>query len=287
MAPALGRSARRAGATPLKILQGAAELMLTPAELLSDSFRQRAVLAETGHRPWPAPKQPWLMGQTWISLLFAHWRVPTPALEAVVPAQLQIDTYDSSAWIGVTPFLVRGLRLRGTTPLPRLSSFPEINVRTYVTVDGKPGIYFLSLDADSHAAVTAARRSYRLPYFHSRISTSSEGDSFRFDSMRTSSDGPPAYFDARYGPEGGPMAIRDGSLERWLTERYCLFTLDERQRTLWGEIHHPPWSLRPAWAEIETNTMTSPFGIALEGEPLLHFSGSQDVALWPLSSSSD
>lgn len=272
---------------PLKILQGAAELALTPAGLLSDSFRQRAVLTKTGHRPWPVPERPWLMGQTWIDLLFAHWRVPTPALEAVVPAQLQIDTYDGSAWIGVTPFLVRGLRLRGTTPLPWLSSFPEINVRTYVTVDGKPGIYFLSLDADSRAAVTAARRSYRLPYFHSRISTSSEGDSFRFDSMRTSSDGPRAYFDARYGPEGVPMAIRDGSLERWLTERYCLYTLDERRRTLRGEIHHPPWPLRPAWAEIETNTMTSPFGIPLEDEPLLHFSGRQDVALWPLSSSSD
>jgi uncharacterized protein YqjF (DUF2071 family) len=264
-------------------LQDAAELALAPAGLLSDSFRQRAVLAETGHRPWPTPERPWLMGQTWINLLFAHWRVPTPALEAVVPAQLQIDTYDGSAWIGITPFLVQGLRLRGTTPLPRLSSFPEINVRTYVTVAGKAGIYFLSLDADSRAAVTAARRSYRLPYFHSRISTSGEGDGFRFESMRTSSDGPPAYFDAAYGPEGEPMAIRDGSLERWLTERYCLYTLDERQRTLRGEIHHPPWPLRPAWAEIETNTMTSPFGIALENEPLLHFSARQDVALWPLS----
>jgi hypothetical protein len=178
LAPALGRSARRAGATPLKILQSAAELALTPAELLSDSFRQRAVLAETGHRPWPAPKQPWLMGQTWISLLFAHWRVPTPALEAVVPAQLQIDTYDSSAWIGVTPFLVRGLRLRGTTPLPWLSSFPEINVRTYVTVDAKPGIYFLSLDADSHAAVTAARRAYRLPTSTRESRPASKGTAF-------------------------------------------------------------------------------------------------------------
>lgn len=178
---------------PLRILQGAAELALTPAGLLSDSFRQRAALAETGHRPWPVPERPWLMGQSWINLLFAHWRVPTPALEAVVPAQLQIDTYDGSAWIGVTPFLVRGLRLRGTTPLPRLSSFPEINVRTYVTVDGKPGIYFFSLDADSRAAVTTARRSYRLPYFHSRISTRDDGDGSRFDSTRTSDDGPPSH----------------------------------------------------------------------------------------------
>ena len=277
------RSAIRAGATPLRLLQGAAELALTPAELLSDSFRQRAVLAETAHRPWPAPRHPWLMGQTWLNLLFAHWRVPAPALEAVVPAQLRIDTHNGSAWIGVTPFLVRGLRLRGTTPLPGLSSFPEINVRTYVTVGGKPGIYFLSLDAYSRGAVFAARRSYRLPYFHSRISAGRDGDGFRFSSMRTSSDSPPAYFDAGYGPEGAPLAIREGSLERWLTERYCLYTLDEQQRILRGEIHHPPWPLRTAWAEFETNTMASPFGIVLEGAPLLHFSARQDVALWSLS----
>jgi uncharacterized protein len=91
------------------------------------------------------------------------------------------------------------------------------------------------------------------------------------------------YFDARYGPEGKRLPACDGSLERWLTERYCLYTLDERWRTLRGEIHHPPWPLQPAWAEIETNTMTSPFEIALEGEPLLHFPARQDVALWPLS----
>ncbi len=223
------------------------------------------------------------MGQIWTNLLFAHWQAPTPALEAVVPAQLQIDTYDGSAWLGVTPFWVRGLRLRGTTPLPRLSRFPEINVRTYVTVGGKPGIYFLSLDADSRAAVSAARRSYRLPYFQSRISAGSAGEGFHFDSTRTSSDGPAAYFVARYGPEGQPIPVRTGSLERWLTERYCLYTLDGRRRILRGEIHHPPWLLRSAWGEIETNTMATPFGIALEGEPLLHFSPHQDVALWSLS----
>jgi uncharacterized protein len=263
-------------------LQGVGETMLSPARLVSDAFHQHAVLSETGHRPWSRPGTSWLLGQTWVDLLFAHWRVPEEALRRVVPPQLPIDTCEGSAWLGITPFHVRGLRLRGTLPVPLLSDFAELNVRTYVEVDGKPGIYFLSLDADSRAAVLAARRSYRLPYFHSRIEVTGGDGAIAYDLMRISDDGPPAYFDARYGPEGEELPIVDGSLERWLTERYCLYALDDQQRVQRGDIHHPPWSLHPAWAEIETNTMAMPFGIELEGEPLLHFSPRQDVVIWPL-----
>lgn len=200
-----------------------------------------------------------------------------------VPEQLPLDTYEGSAWLGVTPFLVRGLRLRGTVPAPLLSSFPEINVRTYVSVDGKPGIYFLSLDAASWPAVYAARRGYRLPYFHSRIEASRGGAWIRYSARRTSSDGPPAEFEARYRPEGELLPRTPGSLEGWLTERYCLYTLNERQRIQRGEIHHPPWPLRGASAEVGRNTMARPFGIELEGKPLLHFSARQDVALWRIA----
>jgi uncharacterized protein len=266
-----------------QLLQDAGEALLTPAALVSDSLRQREVLRETAHRPWPLPEGPWFMGQTWTNVLFAHWRVPIESLEKVVPAQLNIETYEGSAWIGITPLSVRGVRLRGTLPPPLVSSFPEINVRTYVTVGDKPGVYFLSLDADSWAAVRAARRTYRLPYFRSHIELEAEGDErFRFESTRTSRDGPPAGFAARFGPDGPELPFEEGSLERWLTERYCHYTFDEEQRPQRGEIHHPPWPLRPAWAEIGTNTMTMPVGIDLGGEPLLHFSGRQDVVLWPI-----
>lgn len=267
----------------LGALQGVGEAALRPAHLVSDSFHQRAVLGEAEHRPWPFPRTSWLMGQTWVNLLFAHWRVSEEELRAVVPPELPIDTYEGSSWLGVTPFYVRGLRLRGTAPAPVLSTFPELNVRTYVSVEGKPGIYFLSLDADSRAAVAAARRTYRLPYFRSRIEVRQDKEgTIGYDLMRTSQDGPPAYFKARYGAEEERLPVRDGSLERWLTERYCLYTLDEEQRIQRGEIHHPPWPLRRGWAEIETNTMAMPFGIELEGEPLLHFSPRQDVVIWPL-----
>jgi uncharacterized protein YqjF (DUF2071 family) len=250
---------------------------------LADAWQQRAALSETRHRPWPLPEAGWLMGQTWTNLLFAHWRVPEEALRAVVPPELPIDTHDGSAWIGVTPFHVRGLRLRATLPAPVLSTFPELNVRTYVSVAGKPGIYFLSLDADSWAAVAAARRTYRLPYFRSRIEMGQDKEgTIGYDLLRTSDDGPPAYFKARYGKRGERLPIRDGSLERWLTERYCLYTLDDERRIQRGDIHHPPWPLYEGWAEIETNTMALPFGIELEDEPLLHFSPRQDVVIWPL-----
>jgi uncharacterized protein YqjF (DUF2071 family) len=264
------------------LIQGAGELALRPASLVSDAFRQRGALAESDHRPWPLPRRSWFMGQSWIDLLFAHWPVSEAALRAVVPEQLPIDTYDGTAWLGITPFCVRGLRLRGTLPTPALSTFPELNVRTYVSVEGKPGIYFLSLDADSWAAVHAARRTFRLPYFHSRIRVERDEEGIDYDLLRTSDDGPPAYFTARYGAEGEELSVRDGSLERWLTERYCLYTLDDAGRIQRGEIHHPPWPLRRGWAEIETNTMAMPFGIELKGEPLLHFSRRQDVAIWTL-----
>jgi uncharacterized protein YqjF (DUF2071 family) len=263
-------------------VQGAGELLLRPAPLVSDSFRQREVLRETGHRPWPLPEGPWMMGQTWTDLLFAHWPVTREELERVVPAPLLIDEFEGTPWIGITPFRVENLRLRGTPPVPPFSEFPELNVRTYVTVDGAPGIYFLSLDAASGAAVHAARLGYRLPYFKSEISIRKDGSAIAYDASRVSEDGPPAEFSARYGPTGGRVSERPDSLARWLTERYCLYTLDEAQRVHRGEIHHPPWPLRRAWAEIDHNSMAAPHGIELEGEPLLHFSPRQDVALWPI-----
>jgi len=266
----------------LHLLQSAGEMALRPATLVSEAFRQRSVLAETDHRPWQLPQRPWFMGQSWIDLLFAHWPVPEGALREVVPPQLPIDTYDGTAWLGITPFCVRGLRLRGTVPAPGLSTFPELNVRTYVSVEGKPGIYFLSLDADSCAAVRGARTSYRLPYFRSRIRVNRDGEGVAYDLLRTSDDGPPASFVARYGAAGEELPVRDGSLERWLTERYCLYTLDEEGRIQRGDIHHPPWPLRCGRAEIETNTMAMPFGIELDGEPLLHFCPRQDVVIWTI-----
>jgi len=250
---------------------------------VAGEFRQEASLRETTHRPWPLPDRPWFMGQTWFDLLFAHWRVPREELERVVPPQIPIDTFDGSAWIGVTPFQVSGLRLRGIAPAPVISRFPEVNVRTYATVGGKPGIYFLSLDAARQSAVTAARRYYRLPYFQAEMTHAASDGHVEFSSHRASDDGPPADLEGRCMPLGSPCPPAPGSPEHFLTERYCLYTLDDQQRILRADIHHPPWPLQRATAELNTNTMTEPFGIELSGEPVLHFSRRQDVALWRLA----
>jgi uncharacterized protein YqjF (DUF2071 family) len=252
------------------------------AKLVDEVGLQRRTLEEVEHRPWPLPTRPWLMGQTWHHLLFAHWRVEPSAIDGLLPAPLTAQRRDGSAWLGITPFAVAGLRLRGTAPLPWLSWFPELNVRTYVEVDGKPGIYFFSLDAGRRAAVAGARRSYRLPYFHARMSVERAGPEVRYASERIDPSGPPARFRARYGPAG---AVTDDPLGRWLAERYCLYLVDDGGRVLRGDIHHPPWPLQPAWAEIDRNTMAQPLGIDLLGEPLLHYSARQDTLIWPLAPS--
>jgi uncharacterized protein YqjF (DUF2071 family) len=241
---------------------------------------QQRTLDEQEHRPWALPKSPWLQGQTWCDLLFAHWRVPAEQLRRVMPPQLPLHLYeDGSAWLGITPFVVKGLRLRGTPPFPWVSQFPELNVRTYVELDGKPGIYFFSLDAGRRAAVIAARRMYRLPYFHARMRVTRAGTRIDYQSERIDSSGPPAAFRGWYAPSG-PRT--DDQLARWLAERYCAYIVDERGRPLRIDIHHPPWPLQPAEGELQAQGMADQIGIELEGEPLLHFSARQDTLIWPL-----
>jgi uncharacterized protein YqjF (DUF2071 family) len=247
---------------------------------LAAAARQPRVLAETGHRPWPVPDRPWLMAQTWADLLFAHWRVDPDELRRVMPAQLPLDTCDGAAWIGVTPFRVEGFRLRNTPPLPLLHAFPELNVRTYVTIDDRPGIHFFSLDAGSRLAVESARRIYRVPYFHARMGVRGRGDRVEFESERTQEDGPPAGLAISYQAAGPAAEPAPGSLEYFLTERYCLYTLDERQRVLRGDIHHPPWRIRPATAQLDHNTMGRQIGLDLAGDPLVHLAERQDVVFW-------
>jgi uncharacterized protein len=207
-----------------------------------------------------------------------HRRVPPDALRSRIPPELELDSFDDAFWLGITPFRVTGLRLRGTFPVPGLSSFLEINVRTYVSYEGKSGIWFFSLDASSRLAVEAARRIYALPYHHAAMRAHKLGDAVDYWSARRD-DG--HRFEGRYRPAGEPAPPQPGTLEHFLTERYCLYTTREGE-LFRAEIHHPPWPLQPAAVELRENTMT-PAGIELEGEPLLHFSARQDVVIWPLS----
>jgi hypothetical protein len=216
------------------------------------------------------------MGQTWDDLLFVHYRVPVEELRKLVPDGLEVQEHSGSAWLGVTPFAVTGLRARGLPPLPYVSDFLELNVRTYVTRDEKPGIWFLSLDASSRLAVEAARRFYRLPYFHAHISLSREEGRITYDCSRHEGKA----FSASYGPDGAVSEAEPGSLEHFLAERYCLYA-GHQGKMYRAEIHHRPWPLQPAEARIDLETMPPDELRPGHDEPLLHYSARQDVVIWP------
>jgi uncharacterized protein len=247
----------------------------------SPEFEQR-ILTAIAHRPWPMPTTPWIMTQSWHDLLFAHWPVDAEALASYLPVSLPLDTFDGSAWVGVVPFHMSNVAPRGVPALPWLSAFPELNVRTYVRVEDKPGVYFFSLDATNPIAVRVARRCFHLPYYLAEMTLSDRDAAIHYRSRRTA--GPAAEFIASYRPIAPPVAPRPGSLEHFLTERYCLYALDGRGRPARCEIQHPPWPLQSAEAEITVNTMASAAGVRLpDAPPLLHFSKRQDVVVWPLA----
>jgi uncharacterized protein YqjF (DUF2071 family) len=275
----LSRTATTAGAL-LAPLAEPADVVV--GALPGAAGRQRGSLRSVAHRPWPLPDGRWAMGQTWADLLFCHWPVHPAALRAHVPTALPLDLFEGRAWVSVAPFEVQGTRIRGTPPPPVLSRFPELNVRTYVTLGGRPGIWFFSLDAASILAVAAARGLYRLPYFRARMEIAREEPWVAFRSDRHDPRGAPARFEARWRPAGGTRHADPGSIEAWLVERYRLYTVDDGSRVFCGDIHHAPWTLRDAETEIRVNTMTAPLEIELAGEPLAQSARRQDVLFWPL-----
>jgi uncharacterized protein YqjF (DUF2071 family) len=239
------------------------------------------MLAEASHRSFPPPNRPWMLCQGWRDLLFAHWSCPAAAMRAALPPGLALDTYDGRAWLGLVPFRMHGVHLRGLPGIPGASNFLELNVRTYVTVGETPGVYFFSLDAESRVAIWAARASFKLPYYRARMSLCRDGETVDYKSVRTDPRGSPACFEARYSPTGPDFQASRGSLEYWLTERYALFSVAPDGRVLRGDVHHPPWPLRRAQAEITQNTMFIGEGIGLERPPeSLLYSPGVDVATW-------
>lgn len=233
------------------------------------------------NRPWPTPREPWIMKQTWENLMFAHWRIDPAQLRRIVPAELEIDTFDGSGWVAVAPFMISNIRWRGLPHVPGAAAFPEINVRTYVIAGGKPGVFFFSLDAASRLAVEGARMTFGLPYFlcDARIDPVQEGIHYR--STRTDPRGAPATFHGEYRPTSTVFNAQPGSFEYYLTERYCLYSLRWGGSIWRSEIDHAPWPLQTAEADFRINTMARAAGLNLpEQEPVLHFARYLDVKAW-------
>ncbi len=173
------------------------------------------------HRPWPPPDRPWIMAQSWRDLLFAHWPLPAADLRHLVPSSLQLDLWSDEAWLGIVPFRMEGVRVRGLLPIPGLSSTPEINVRTYVIVNRKPGVYFFSLDASSRFAVRVARRFFHLPYFDARMGVRRDGDWIRYITSRNDNSSARAEFRGSYRASGSDRTGTTGNL-RQLVDRAVL-----------------------------------------------------------------
>ena len=242
----------------------------------------KTILEHVAHRPWDMPDGPWLMTQTWHDLLFAHWPVRADDLRPLVPQAFQLDLIAGQAWIGVVPFYMTNVAPRGIPAISWISEFPELNVRTYVRVGERPGVYFFSLDAGSRLAVRTARLLLNLPYFSAAMSVRPDQSGVAYESRRGDSK-QTANLRIDYWPTGAPFDPSRESLEYFLTERYCLFNVDGSFHACRVDIHHPPWTLQLAEAQISVNTMSDAAGIRLPSvAPLLHFSKRQDMVGWML-----
>jgi len=246
------------------------------------------ILNTTGHRPTPLPKRHWAATQRWNDLLFAHWPVPAASVAPLLPAGLVPDTFEGSAWIGIVPFWMDRIRFNGLPRVPGASSFPELNLRTYVREEhtNLAGVYFFSLDAANPIAVTVARAFFRLPYYwsHMAIKPQQNGRFFyRSDRHLTRK---PVRFRATYrglGPTHRLAQSAPGTIEYFLTERYRLYTADHRGHLFQGDIHHLPWPLEAAEAEFHINELPAAHGITLpDTEPILFYARELVVYIWSI-----
>ncbi|MFL5725322.1 MAG: YqjF family protein [Chloroflexota bacterium] len=231
----------------------------------------------------------WILGMRWEQLLFAHWPVPTDALAKRIPAGLELDTMDGAAWIGIVPFRMANVGLRGLALPGPLGRFGEANVRTYVRPtdprNGQPGVWFLSLDAENPYVVAAGRAVFHVPYLRARIHMDDSADGVSYSLRRTHHGAPPARFRATYRATGTAASASPGSLQEWLTERHAVYAADPRGRLVRGDIRHEPWRLAPAAWHLERETLLAALGIRRpEDEALLYLAEPVDVvAAWPTS----
>jgi len=250
-----------------------------------------SLLYSVEHRPWLPPDSHWLVSQSWDNILLAHFALAPATLRPFVPDGFTLDLYDGVAWLTVSPFCATHVRPSGIPPLPGFSFFSQLNLRTYVTLEGKSGIFYLSVDVASLSAVWFARIFFRMQYWHAAIRFSRNNSgvddsvartmSFRASRLR----GPaackgPAEFEVMYRPEGDPEPVHRATLEEFLTERYCIYSWN-RGKYYRTEVHHQPWSLQPASVELQANTLAEPFGFALPARPdLCYFSPSVKMLVW-------
>ncbi|GAC1435971.1 MAG: DUF2071 domain-containing protein [Thermoanaerobaculia bacterium] len=228
-----------------------------------------------------------VMHQTWHHLLFLHWEIPRADLQSLVPAGLTIDTFEGNAYIALVPFTITGARPVLLPPVPGISNFHEVNVRTYVHREGRdPGVWFFSLDASNSIAVAAARAAYKLPYFFARIECEASKETLpkvTFRSHRDDARGTsPAYLHTAYSPVEGPVApAKVGSLEHFLIERYILYAQDEDHGLHRARVHHAPYAVQRAEVKELDETLVWAAGVRrADAVPIRHYAREIQVKVY-------
>ena len=223
-----------------------------------------------------------LMHQSWGKLLFIHWPIEESTLRALIPANLEIEKFDGTPWIGVVPFTMWDIRpFPPYAPrVPYLNAMHELNVRTYVSFEGDPGVWFLSLDCNNAAAVFGARKFYYLPYFNAEIALTETHEKIDYQLQRT--DEPAANFSAAW-TIGSPLPpTTPGTLDFFLTERYCLYSA-HNDKLYRSRIFHEQWSLRSATLNHVSSSMIESHGLPTRsGDPLIHYAEEISVDIWAL-----
>lgn len=236
------------------------------------------IYKESGHRPFPLPPNNWIMRQAWRNVLFLHWPVEPEQLRPYIPPALEIDTYDGFAWLGVVAFAMEGIYFRGLSLFSVVTPFSEMNVRTYVKQNGKPGVFFISLDVNDWSSFHIAKRWYRLPYHSADLSIQQKGNAIFYESIRKNS---PVRFEGSCMPKKEMFYPDKGTLDYFLTEKYCFYTTNNHTDIFHGDIHHRPWPLNRAEVHIGRNTLFSPLNLDFsEQAPVAHFSKGVDSLMW-------
>ncbi len=232
-------------------------------------------LSQIDHRPWSLPNENWAWRQSWYDLAFIHVRVPLESIRDKIPAELEIDTFDGSAWVGIVPFNMVDVMKRGVPSIYPFAHFLELNLRTYVTHEGKSGVWFFSLDTTNLPLVLGGRYLYGVPYHQASMKYSFDNPPHHFYSRRRFSG---ATLETEFQPQGEIFTAQNGSFEHWATERYCLFSLSVFGRLMQVDVHHHMWPLQHAEGKLIQNDLLSSKGISTHDDsPLFHFSTGVDT----------
>lgn len=223
-----------------------------------------------------------VMSQRWANLLFLHWKLDPSQLTPLLPEGLHLDLHEGEAWLGIVPFHMQRIRPSGLLPLPWLSWFLELNVRTYVHDEhGNPGVWFFSLDCEQPLAVEFARRSFHLPYEHASMRSRKSGKSIRYTCRRRSEEKTAEYL---YHHTGTRKPAKPGTLDFFLAERYLLISSSPDGSLRYGRVHHSPYQLAPAECNPWSTLPATWNGIQLPETPpdSVLWADPVDVSIFPL-----